>query len=150
MTNKNENLNTEQWWEATGIRFECIACGKCCGGAPGFIWVNEEEKEGISKFLNIDAIELDKLYLIKHMGKSSIKERDNFDCIFLDSKSNRCKIYKVRPMQCSLFPFWPSLLADKRLWNYYSARCPGMDNGKHYTAEMIRKMNQIDADDRKL
>ena len=30
-------------WYAAGLRFFCTQCGDCCSGAPGFVWVNEEE-----------------------------------------------------------------------------------------------------------
>lgn len=144
MTNKNEKLKTKQWWEDAGIRFECIECGNCCGGGPGFIWVNDEEKALIAQFLNIDENELKREYLTTHMGRCSIKEQKNYDCIFLDSESKRCKIYEVRPKQCSIYPFWTSLLENRKIWDYYAERCPGMDKGKHYTAEMIRQLVRED------
>ena len=30
-------------WYAEGLRFKCTECGQCCTGAPGYVWVNEEE-----------------------------------------------------------------------------------------------------------
>ena len=36
---------SERPWYHAGLRFECIACGDCCTGAPGFVWVNKEEIE---------------------------------------------------------------------------------------------------------
>lgn len=137
MTKKTNTSKDKFWWHETGINFECIACGKCCGGEPGFIWVNDKEIKLISEFLAISEDEFRKTYLVKVMGKYSIKEQKNYDCIFLDKESRKCKIYKVRPDQCSRYPFWNSLLEDKKLWNYYSKKCPGMDKGKHYSDEVI-------------
>ena len=54
-------------------------------------------------------------------GRLGIKEKENYDCYFLDCGTKRCKIYKVRPLQCRMFPFWPSMLSDKRVWDYYAA-----------------------------
>lgn len=36
-------------------------------------------------------------------------------CIFLD-QGGQCSIYDVRPVQCSTYPFWPSLLRNKEAW----------------------------------
>lgn len=36
-------------------------------------------------------------------------------CIFLDPVG-KCGIYDVRPVQCSTYPFWPSLLNRKEEW----------------------------------
>lgn len=132
------------WWEKDGLRFECVQCGRCCGIEPGSIWVTPEEIRRIAEFLDIDEIKLRMEYLTRNMGKTSIKELDNFDCVFLERNSHCCAIYKVRPLQCRLFPFWPSLLKSKKIWNYYANKCPGMNNGKLYTPEMIKMYQKID------
>ncbi|MDO4559567.1 MAG: YkgJ family cysteine cluster protein [bacterium] len=127
------------WWERDGVRFACAACGRCCGGEPGSIWVTPGEREKIARELGIDELTLRKEYLTRREGRCSIKERENYDCIFLGLNSRRCEIYKVRPLQCRLFPFWPSMLRDKKIWNYYADYCPGMNNGKHYSPEILRR-----------
>ncbi len=43
-------------------------------------------------------------------------KRTNGACIFL-TPSGSCSIYDVRPVQCSTYPFWPSLLKSKETWN---------------------------------
>lgn len=73
----------------------------------------------------------------------SIKEQENYDCVFLGADTRRCKIYRVRPLQCRLFPFWPSMLRDKVAWDFYAARCPGMNRGKRYSPEMLRKFLEL-------
>ena len=50
-------------------------------------------------------------YLRKVKNKYySLKENklsdDNYACIFLDLKTNYCKIHDIKPKQCSKFPFW--------------------------------------------
>ncbi len=130
----------KQWWEECGVQFECQMCGKCCGEEPGSIWVSEPEMQEISEFLKIDRSRLRKLYLVRRMGKISINEKENFDCVFLDEKTRKCGIYSVRPAQCRSFPFWDALMADKNMWDFYSSKCPGMDCGKHYTPEMVKEL----------
>ena len=128
---------TSYWWEESGLRFECLQCGRCCGEEPGSIWVDQEERTKIAEFLKIDETALRKGFLVRRGGFVSIKERENFDCIFLDHETKKCTIYQARPKQCSLFPFWNTLLTDQNIWNFYASRCPGMNTGKLYTKEMI-------------
>lgn len=130
----------KQWWKDCGVRFECKMCGKCCGEEPGSIWVSEPEMEEIGRFLGIDKAQLRKSYMVRRMGKISIDERENFDCVFLDEKTRKCKIYPVRPAQCRSFPFWSILMEDKEVWDFYASRCPGMNCGKKHTPEMIKEM----------
>ena len=141
MANENKYLKKDRWWHDTGLRFECVECGNCCGGEPGFIWLNDEEAAKISEHLDMDETEFRKQYLIQFMGRQSIIEKENYDCVFLDEETRKCKIYSVRPMQCRTYPFWSSLLEDKRLWDYYSKRCPGMGKGKLYSPEEIIQIN---------
>ncbi len=40
---------SEPWFE-DGLRFRCTRCGNCCTGAPGYVWVNDEELSAIADF----------------------------------------------------------------------------------------------------
>ena len=93
------------WWEDGGVRFECQGCGRCCGGEPGEIWVTPAERAKIAAELGMDEITLRKECLRRVDGRLGIKEKENYDCYFLDGGTKRCKIYKVRPLQCRMFPF---------------------------------------------
>lgn len=86
------------WWEEEGIRFECRGCGRCCGGEPGEIWVTPAERAKIAAELGMDEITLRKECLRRVDGRLGIKEKENYDCYFLDGGTKRCKIYKVRPL----------------------------------------------------
>lgn len=133
------------WWEESGLNFSCTGCGRCCGGEPGDIWVTQEERKKISEELQMDEIAFRQQCLRRIDGRCSIKEKENYDCLFLDAEARRCKIYKVRPLQCRLFPFWPSMLTDKRIWDYYAAFCPGMGSGRHYAPELVMKFLKLPA-----
>lgn len=141
---KREEQNKKHWWEDEGVRFECAQCGSCCGGAPGSIWVTPAEITAIAELLGIEEQTLRAEYLTRREGRSSIKERENYDCIFLSRNKGLCEIYKVRPLQCRLFPFWPSLLRDQNIWNSYAAICPGMNKGKLYTPDMIKSLQKTE------
>jgi Fe-S-cluster containining protein len=38
-------------------------------------------------------------------------------CVFLDTETNQCTIYPVRPIQCSTYPFWSSIIESEYHWN---------------------------------
>ncbi|MEG1602012.1 MAG: YkgJ family cysteine cluster protein [Cloacibacillus sp.] len=135
----------DYWWSESGLRFECAACGRCCGGSPGVVWTTPAERAKIAKELGIDAMAFREKYMVRLEGKCSLRELENYDCIFLERNSARCKIYKVRPLQCRLFPFWPSLLTDQNGWNYYANFCQGMNQGKLYLPEILNKFLNLPA-----
>lgn len=139
-----ENDANAPWWEKEEVRFECRQCGRCCGGEPGAIWVTAEETKRIAEFLELSETAFRKRYLTRNMGRSSIRELENYDCTFLKRNAAACSIYEVRPLQCRLFPFWPSILRDKAIWDYYAGRCPGMNHGKRYTKEMLEDLQKTD------
>ena len=49
----------------------------------------------------------------------------------------RCAIYAARPMMCRTWPFWPRLLESETAWNAAARHCPGMNEGKLWTAAEI-------------
>lgn len=65
----------------------------------------------------------------------SIKEKDNYDCIFLSDKG--CSIYPVRPLQCRNYPFWSNIMISKEEWQKESSFCPGIGKGKLYSKKEI-------------
>lgn len=105
----------------------CNDCqARCCTGDSGYIYVTKTEIEKIAKLLKMDERAFVEEYLFKNMYKYSIKERknkDSYECVFYDARSNGCSIYEARPNQCKTFPFW----------DYYKTRveelqleCPGI------------------------
>ena len=92
--------------------------------------------------LAISPEEFDFLYVWRKYGKPSLRERANYDCIFLDRNPDRCSIYAVRPAQCATFPFWPEILKSKLSWDRYSLSCPGMNQGDFHDATEIMKYLQ--------
>lgn len=82
--------------------------------------------------LGISPEEFSFRYVWKKYGRPSLRERTNYDCIFLDRNPDRCAIYAARPSQCKTFPFWPEVLKSKLAWDKYSLSCPGMNQGRLY------------------
>ena len=44
-------------WYDEGLRFQCSQCGDCCTGAPGYVWVNQEEIEQLAAQLQFADVE---------------------------------------------------------------------------------------------
>ena len=89
----------------------CFQCkGNCCIGESGYIWINNQEINYLSKFLKLSVEEVKKKYLNKINTTFSIKEvklsYNNYSCIFFNTEIKRCSIYDARPKQCKTFPFW--------------------------------------------
>lgn len=95
------------WWERDGVRFECTACGRCCGGEPGSIWVTPAERARIAGELGIDEIALRKEYLTRREGRCSIKEMENYDCIFLNETRGAVRFTKYARSNAAYSPSGP-------------------------------------------
>jgi len=127
---------TRRPWYADGLRFECGACGRCCGGGPGYVWTSEAEAETIARHLGLEAKEFRRLYARRLWRGLSLKEKSNYDCILLDG-AGRCSVYPVRPRQCRTWPFWPSNLVSPEVWEAAAGRCAGIGSGTLWRLEEI-------------
>ena len=68
----------------------------------------------------------------------SLKEKDNYDCIFLGE--NGCSIYEGRPLQCRTYPFWPSIVESRGNWESEKNSCPGIGKGTVVDKKTILEM----------
>lgn len=137
-------LNTK--WYAAGLHFECTGCGACCSGpGEGYIWVTRPEIELIAGHLKITPGQLRQKYLRRVGLRTSIIEHGTTkDCIFLQTVGDKklCAIYEVRPSQCRSWPFWPENISSPNNWNKAGTRCPGINRGRHYSAEKIERIKR--------
>lgn len=125
-------------WYAQGLRFACTQCGNCCRNHGDYSFVNlaASELEQIPRFLGISTEEFLARYCSKEPGHFPTLRMDAPQCPFLDA-SARCTIYPVRPMQCRTWPFWRSNL-EQAVWEGpLRERCPGIDQGRHHSAQEI-------------
>lgn len=132
-------------WYHPGLRFTCTQCGNCCTGAPGVVWVSEQEIHQIAAYRGATYGEI----LLHHTrwvgGRRSLTEHANGDCTFFDGASRRCTIYPVRPLQCRTWPFWPSNLVSPECWSEVQKSCPGAGQGAFVPlAEIERQAALID------
>ena len=129
-------------WYRDGLAFTCTQCGRCCGGAPGFVWVEPHEIAAIAKALDMQPAE----FQLKHTrllgGRRSLLELPNGDCEFLERRSDgktACRVHAQRPRQCRTWPFWASNLRSRNTWNAAARDCPGMNQGAHHPLPIIQE-----------
>lgn len=131
-------------WYADGLRFECTQCGNCCTGAPGFVWVNQDEIAALAQKVGIDDVdEFERLYVRKIGMRKSLVEFPNGDCVFFDNEKRTCTVYDARPRQCRTWPFWKSNVRSPETWQQTCEQCPGSGKGKLYSLEQIRQNAEI-------
>ncbi len=136
-----EEIATAPWY-ADGLQFTCTQCGRCCGGAPGYVWVSDEECGALAAELNMTP----EAFIEKHTrtapgGRRSLLEKPNRDCQFLARDRHGkalCLVYHARPVQCRTWPFWSSNLESAADWKSAARSCPGMNAGTHHALPVIQ------------
>lgn len=124
------------WYDA-GLQFECQECGGCCTGAPGYVWVSEDEIECLADRFGLTKEDFEAKFVREIGTRKSLIEFINGDCVFYDRFHTNCKIYRDRPVQCRTWPFWDCNLKDEAAWENASRGCKGCNRGKLYTVEEI-------------
>lgn len=136
-TSDSQTETGDSPWYAEGLRFSCTQCGRCCGGAPGFVWVDESELDRLSESMDMDRSTFDRQFTRRVGNRVSLVEYPDGDCIFLDPDSRGCLVYDSRPIQCRTWPFWDTNLASPADWSATCEECPGAGKGTLYPLEEI-------------
>ena len=124
-----------------GLRFECQRCLYCCSTEPGYVYLIRDDiiraaaAVGLSPAAFIDVY--CRIVEFGNFSMVSLKERSNFDCIFLTSSG--CSIYQARPEQCMSYPFWPSVMESRESWEEEGQSCPGIGKGDIVPASEIER-----------
>ncbi|MFM7844816.1 MAG: YkgJ family cysteine cluster protein [Planctomycetota bacterium] len=135
---------TKQPWYQDGLRFTCSQCGDCCTGAPGYVWVNQEEINELAKLTGAASVEAFEEQYVRQVGvRRSLLEHSNGDCVFFDNQKRGCTVYEARPRQCRTWPFWDSNLRNPEEWARTCQACPGSGEGKLYTIEQIEEQRRV-------
>lgn len=128
-------------WYAEGLKFTCTQCGNCCTGAPGYVYVDEQEIGLIADFIGSPNGKLGKEHL-RRVGRaySLTEDKKSGDCCFLKLVDGKriCSIYPVRPLQCRTWPFWDINLDSPADWADAAKGCPGMNKGRQYDLVQIQ------------
>ncbi len=129
----------DQPWYRDGLRFQCTGCGGCCGGAPGFVWVDEQEIADLAEALEMTVDEFMDRFTRRIGLRYSLVEYSDGDCVFLDPESKKCLVYPVRPVQCRTWPFWTSNIESPKAWKETCEKCPGSGKGQLYSIGEIHE-----------
>lgn len=135
----DERLRDDPWYKS-GVRFTCQpGCVRCCGGAPGDVFVSRAEIDAIAAFMQVSVREFEDSF-VRHYssGRMSLTERRNGDCVLLNEKG--CSVYAVRPQQCRDYPFWPEVMKSVFAWIKEAEKCPGINVGELHAAPKIAEM----------
>ena len=133
-------MNQPRPWYEQGLRFACTQCGRCCRGAPGKVWVSDQEVEALAAHLGIEPLNFRRRYTFTgRSGGVSLRDRGrqhDYQCVFYDA-GRGCTVYTHRPRQCRTWPFWQSVVRSRRSWQEHAVHCPGMNQGPFHEAELI-------------
>ncbi len=130
-------------WYQEGLRFQCTGCGACCTGAPGYVWVTDENIKEIAQYLHITPEECRRKYVKRVDNRFTLKELPiSYDCVFLQGR--RCTIYPVRPKQCRTFPWWKENLDSIAEWKETARRCEGIDHKDSPLISLKEIQSQLD------
>lgn len=131
-------MSREPWYQ-NGLAFSCTQCGNCCTGAPGAVWVTDEDVAQIAEFTgeSIGEVRLFRTRLIA--GRRSLTEYANGDCTYFDPQNRGCRIYPVRPIQCRTWPFWEGNVETPADWERTKKVCPGSGRGQIVPVEEITR-----------
>lgn len=100
-----EKIDKEVWQEVN-----CLSCANCCKVMTPTFTVQDIKR--ISAHLGQTPKEFKDQWLVKDKNQDWTNKIN--PCQFLDLKTNMCKIYEIRPTDCSGFPH----LAKKKMVDY--------------------------------
>jgi len=130
-------------WYHAGLKFTCSQCGDCCTGAPGHVWVNNEEIAALAKLRGLAVAEFEEQFVRRVGTRKSLIEFPNGDCILFDGQTRKCTVYEARPRQCRTWPFWDSNLTTAADWKQTCKVCPGSGQGQLHSLGEIEAQRQV-------
>jgi len=130
-------------WYHAGLRFTCSQCGDCCTGAPGHVWVNNEEIAALAALVGTDLEQFEEQYVRRVGARKSLKEFPSGDCVFFNNETRGCSVYSARPRQCRTWPFWDSNLKTSEDWKHTCSVCPGSGQGQLHNLETIETQRKV-------
>ena len=127
---------------SNGLQFSCTRCSACCRGGPGLVFLTKTDLKRLLSRLELDFgsfyAKYCRLWEVENGSFALLlKEKPGYDCIFWEQ--NGCSVYEARPVQCSTFPFWSSIVESEESWRDAARDCPGIGKGSPVSAEQIEE-----------
>jgi uncharacterized protein len=112
---------------AEGLRFECQpGCTACCE-QQGFVYLTEADLVRAAVYLKMTPRAFERRYVLRTTNRLRLRIPRHVHCHFL--KDGGCSIHPAKPTQCRIFPFWPELVDNRRVWLKTRKYCPGIGLG---------------------
>ncbi len=115
---------------------DCLQCANCCKTASPIIKPSDTKR--ISGYLGISAAQFISTYLRSDDDNDYVV--NTLPCPFL-SNDNSCKIYEVRPLDCSEYPHTRGIDYTKRI-NYQSNNISFCPISYHTAAAILTHFNE--------
>jgi hypothetical protein len=130
---------------AEGVRFSCTRCSACCRGEPGYVFLARGDIARLLARLGLDFKSFfhDYCSLVDEGNGMALslrevkRENGSNDCVLWGAEG--CKVYEDRPIQCSTYPFWSSIMESRASWQREARACPGIDSGKMISKAYIEE-----------
>src|SRR5262245_21735663 len=81
-------------WYRGGLQFTCTQCGDCCTGAPGHVWVTDEEITALAALVGEDVEAFEDKYVRRVGARKSLREFPNGDCVFWMARRDAARCMK--------------------------------------------------------
>ncbi len=129
-------MNPDRSFYRDGLRFECQGSGKCClaRGEYGYVYLTDHDRQRLADHLGLTLARFTEQYCGQTDGLYHLNNPGH-DCLFLDG--HHCRVHAARPVQCRTWPFWPRLLNAVDWQTEVASFCPGVGQGRLYTAQEI-------------
>lgn len=133
-----------------GLNFSCTRCSRCCRHEPGFVYLSRRDLTNLCQCFNLGERQLIDRYCrwVPYYDGTEVlclRERPNNDCILWDSG---CTAYEFRPVQCSTYPFWTSILKGREAWEEEAKGCPGINCGSlHPCVEVEESLRRYEGNE---
>ncbi len=132
---------TDSLWYADGLAFSCRACGNCCRGPEGYVWLTRSEAGALAGALGLDEAAFARQYLRRTLRGFALRDGPAGACCLLDEQG-RCRAYAARPRQCRTYPWWPENLSCREAWEAQARVCPGIGSGSRVPLEIIEQQRR--------
>lgn len=133
-----------------GFTFQCQGCGRCCSNEiDGYVYLYMDDIKNMATSLQVSLEELAEKYLmvvfytyniyneklvktgkVKRMHTLAIRSSaGQSSCQFLYKQGDNylCRIYEYRPIQCSSYPFWDTIMTHSKNFIETELICAGFN-----------------------